>query len=88
MLKIASNNCLRALHTTRGRSEQADADCWKGNGTITIPLITDITGGGQVVDHTRRSLCNDRVHCVALLLLRAFDSMGALGVLLQYAPVL
>jgi hypothetical protein len=26
MLKIASNSCLRALHTTRGRSEQADAD--------------------------------------------------------------
>jgi hypothetical protein len=84
MLKIASDNCLRALHTTRGRSEQADADYWKGNGAITIPLIIDITGGGQVINHTQRSLCNDRVHCMALLLLRALDSMGALGLLLQY----
>jgi hypothetical protein len=34
-------------------------------------------GGGWVIDHTRRSLCGDRVHCVGLLLLREFGSYGS-----------
>jgi hypothetical protein len=44
---------------------------------ITTPLIIDIVSGGWVNDHTRRSLCDDRVHCVGLLLLREFGSYGS-----------
>jgi hypothetical protein len=72
VLKIASDNCLRALHTTRGRSEQADASLFEKKIGITTPLIIDIVGGGWVIDHTRRSLCSDCVHCVSLLLLQEF----------------
>jgi hypothetical protein len=54
VLKIASDNCLRALHTTRGRSEQADAGSFEKEMGITTPIIIDIVGEGWVIDHTRR----------------------------------